>query len=286
MQKRRRAEVGGGNVAGDSKWSELTAEVLASIFSLIPTDELARTMSFVCRSWRDVLAEPYCWSIVNLEDWCRRVDRTDVIDFVVRQLVRRSRGTIRRLSVYHLGDSGFVHAASCRSLGVLEMPVSFVSDKMVKKHESLLANLTLLDISHCANITAGGIEVLGKNCKGLVDLRRNMAPPEITHDDDLPSLVDEGEAMAVANSMVGLRHLELSYGRFSDKGLVAILSNCTALAFLEIRGCWCVRLAGDVEPMCQRIETFFDPWENHIFLEDDDSSEDVIEISSDEEDEA
>ncbi|XP_074556272.1 F-box protein FBW2-like [Curcuma longa] len=286
MQKQRL--LGGGNGGGDSKWAELTPEVLASIFALIPTDELARTMSFVCRSWRDVLAEPYCWSVVSLEDWCRRVDRADVIDFVVRQLVRRSRGTIRRLSVYHLGDSGFAHAALfCRSLSVLEMAVSFVTDKMVKKHESLLSNLTLLDISHCANITAQGIEVLGKNCKALVDLRRNMPPPEITHGDALPSsLVDEGEAMAVANTMVGLRHLELSYGRFSDKGLVAILSNCTALGFLDIRGCWCVRLADDVESMCQRIETFFDPWVNHIFLEDDDSSEDVIEISSDEEDEA
>lgn len=239
MQKQRL--LGGGNGGGDSKWAELTPEVLASIFALIPTDELARTMSFVCRSWRDVLAEPYCWSVVSLEDWCRRVDRADVIDFVVRQLVRRSRGTIRRLSVYHLGDSGFAHAAllyrfclfssglystiyasmcaidqspynfcSCsRSLSVLEMAVSFVTDKMVKKHESLLSNLTLLDISHCANITAQGIEVLGKNCKALVDLRRNMPPPEITHDDALPSsLVDEGEAMAVANSMVGLRHLK------------------------------------------------------------------------------
>lgn len=181
-----------------------------------------------------------------------------------------------------------VFACSCRSLSVLEMPVSFVTDKMVKKPESLLCNLTLLDISHCANITARGIEVLGKNCKALVDLRRNMPPPEITHghdDNALPSLVDEGEAMAVANAMVGLRHLELSYGRFSDKGLVAILSSCTALGFLDIRGCWCVQLAGDVESMCQKIETFIDPWENHIFLEDD-SSEDVIDISSDEEDEA
>lgn len=136
------------------------------------------------------------------------------------------------------------------------MPASFVTDKMVKQHANLLSNITLLDISYCANITSKGIEVLGKNCKTLVAFRRNMPPPEITQENGLPSMVDEGEAMAVANNMVGLQHLELSYGKFSDNGLVAILANCTALGFLDIRGCWSVQITGNIELMCQKIKTF------------------------------
>lgn len=137
------------------------------------------------------------------------------------------------------------------------MPASFVTDKMVKEHANLLSNLTVLDISYCANITSEGIEVLGKNCKNLVILMRRMLPPSITRQNGLAIMVDEGEAMAIANNMVGLQELDLSYGKFTNNGLVAILTNCTALTFLNIEGCQNVEITGNIQLMCRKLKFGF-----------------------------
>ena len=101
--------------AGENRrrwWEGMSPEVLALIFSRLSADELLRAVPFVCKSWREAVAGPYCWSEIEIEAWCRRVNRTDVIDFAVRKLVRRSGGTLRRLSAYRIGDSGFAYAAS------------------------------------------------------------------------------------------------------------------------------------------------------------------------------
>lgn len=93
-------------------WEGLNPEILALIFVRIPADELCRAVPFVCRCWREAVAGPYCWADVDVERWCRRCNNSDVIDTAVRKLVRRSRGTLRSLSAYKLGDPAFSFAAN------------------------------------------------------------------------------------------------------------------------------------------------------------------------------
>ena len=57
--------------------------------------------------------------------------------------------------------------------------MSEVNDKIVEKFTESLANLTVVDISYCLKITHIGIEALGKNYKSLIQLKRNMPPPEL-----------------------------------------------------------------------------------------------------------
>lgn len=154
---------------------------------------------------------------------------------------------------------------SGRCLEVLKIPVSSVTDKMVTKYAESLTNLTVLDISYCMKITWEGLEAFGKNCKSLIKLRRNMPPPDF--DSVLASIareVDEYEAITVADTMPGLIHLELGYGLFSDNGLDAILAKCRALCHLDIRGCWNVRMKGDLEDRCSRIKEFRSPWDDEL----------------------
>ena len=160
---------------------------------------------------------------------------------------------------------------SGKLLSVLQIPMSEVNDDTVKKHIGSLQMLTVLDISYCLGLTYKAIEVLGKNCKCLVQLRRNMPPPQPdTHqpDNGAASKADELEAMAVANTMCGLKHLELAYGRFSDSGLDAILTKCGDLCTLDIRGCWNVKLEGSIEDKCDKIPSFKDPWYDQFEYED------------------
>lgn len=134
---------------------------------------------------------------------------------------------------------------------------------MVVKNAGALQFLTVLDISYCLKITCEGMQVIGKTCKLLAELRRNMPPPQpelSNQDNGSASEVDESEAMAVANTMPSVRHLELAYGRFSDLGLDAILTKCTSLCILDIRGCWNVKLGGHLEGRCDVLPSFKDPW--------------------------
>ncbi|XP_020679922.1 F-box protein FBW2-like [Dendrobium catenatum] len=228
-------------------WEGLNHDILALIFKNISSDEMARTISFVCKSWHKAVESPCCWTEINVEEWCHHVNHPDVIDAVVRKLVCRSRYTLRRLSAYRIQNWGFSLTASFGiNLNVLEIPMSEVNDLVIKKYSGSLTSLTTLDISYCNYITYKGIEILGNNCTSLINLKRNLTPAEFesTQNNEEAAKVNEREALAIANTMFGLEQLELAFGRFSDYGLDAILSNCKALSFLDLSGCQYVKLKG------------------------------------------
>lgn len=252
------------NGARNGRWEGLNFEILGIVLSRIPAEQRIGVASVVCKSWRACIGGPYCWEEIDIDQWCRKRDRTvDQVNSAVRKLVRRSsKGTFRRLSAYKLGDAGFAFTANCgRFLKVLQIPMSDVTDKMVEKHAESLANMTVLDISYCLKITSKGLEAFGKNCKALIHLRRNMPPPEVAGPAYIVTLkANDCEAMVIADTMPGLQQLELGYGRFGDCGLGAILAKCKVLTNLDIQGCWSVKLGGDLEDRCFHLVDFKSPW--------------------------
>uniref|UniRef100_A0A0D9ZLF4 F-box domain-containing protein n=1 Tax=Oryza glumipatula TaxID=40148 RepID=A0A0D9ZLF4_9ORYZ len=263
---------GGGEVGGDGgegrmyewRWTEaVSPEILALILrGRVDADEVARGAARVCRAWREAAAAPDVWGDVDIEAWCRRVNCRPRADAAVRHLVALARGTLRRLSAYRVGDAALAYvAASGKLLNVLQIPMSEISDQAVKKYAECLPALRVLDISNCLKISSSGIEALGRHCKLLVQLKRNMPPPDVPHGyNAVPNVVND-EALAIANTMPVLEHLELAYGLFSDTGLGAILTRCPRLQTLDILGCWNVRLEGDIEERCCALESFREPWE-------------------------
>lgn len=119
-------------------------------------------------------------------------------------------------------------------------------------------NLTELDISYCLKLTSKSLEALGKRCKFLTHLKRNMPPLELGA--VVASETDDDEAFAIANTMAGLDHLEFGFARVTDHGLSTILIACKALTYLDIQGCWNVRLEGTLEERCEKILVFKTPW--------------------------
>lgn len=263
------------------RWEGLNPEVLALIFVRLPAEERVRTVGLVCRSWLEAVAGPFCWTEIDIEQWGRRCNRLDFIDLAVKKLVRRSKFTFRRLSAYKLGDSAFSYLANCaRSLKVLQIPMSEVTDKMIQKHAESLSNISVLDISNCLKITSKGLESFGNQCKSLTHLKRNMPPPEWERPAPgfSSSRVDDTEAMIIANTMTGLHQLELCYGRFGDSGLRALLTKCEKLAHLDILGCWNLELEGDLKGKCEQLAVYRSPWFDY---EEDDVSSNSGDESSD-----
>ncbi|GJN27457.1 hypothetical protein PR202_gb15485 [Eleusine coracana subsp. coracana] len=247
----------------DWRWTEAVGpEILALVLrGRVPADEVARSVAGVCRAWRAAVASPDMWGDVDIEAWCRRVNCRAKADAAVRRLVARAQGTLRRLSAYRIGDAAFTRvAASGKLLNVLQIPMSDVTDGAVEKHAECLPALRVLDISNCLKITSRGIEALGRHCKLLVQLKRNMPPPELPMGNNAAAKVVQEEALAVANTMPMLQQLELAYGLFSDIALDAVLNKCPLLRTLDILGCWNVRLDGDIEERCCPLESFREPW--------------------------
>ncbi|KAL6838347.1 hypothetical protein ACP4OV_031851 [Aristida adscensionis] len=267
---------GGGEVEVDEavayewRWTKaVSPEILAlMIRGRVAADEVARGAAMVCRAWREAAAAPDMWGDVDIEAWCRRVNSRPKADAAVRRLVARAQGTLQRLCAYRVGDAALAYvAASGKLLNVLQIPMSEVSDQAVLKHAECLPALRELDISNCLKITSRGIEALGQHCKLLVQLKRNMPPPEPPLGNNAAAKVVEDEALAVANTMPMLEQLELAYGLFSDLALNAILTKCPRLRTLNILGCWNVWLEGDIEERCCALESFREPWEPEYFTD-------------------
>ncbi|WCJ43642.1 RNI-like superfamily protein [Euphorbia peplus] len=244
------------------RWEDLNMEILALILVRLPTEQRLGPVSFVCKNWSACVSGPYCWSEINIHDWCcKRLRSIDEVHSAACDLMKRSRGAFKLLSAYRLGSSGFEYAANCgKFLKVLKIPRSDVSDKMVEKHAESLVNLSELDISYCLKITSKGIEEFGNKCKHLIHLTRNLPPPaDFDFDEDFDFEPDDREAMVIANTMTGLKKLELCSGSFGDLDLQAILTNCKALTHLNIERCRKVRMDGELLSKCLKLESFIEP---------------------------
>ncbi|XP_062224790.1 F-box protein FBW2-like [Phragmites australis] len=275
------------DVVYEWRWTEaVSPEILALVLrGRVSADEVARGAARVCRAWREAAASPDVWGDVNIEAWCRRVNCRARADAAVRRLVARAQGTLRRLSAYRVGDAALAYvAASGKVLNVLQIPMSEITDHAVEKHAECLPALRVLDISNCLKITSKGIEALGRQCKLLLQLKRNMPPPEPPQGFNTAAKVVEEEALAVANTMPMLEQLELAYGLFSDLALDAILTKCRLLRTLDILGCWNVRLEGDIEEKCCALESFREPWEPEYSTDYSNSGGDCGDNDSDSDD--
>ena len=156
--------------------------------------------------------------------------------------------------------------------------MSSITDAMVLKHLKPLPNLKVLDISNCYETTHKGIATFGKHCRSLVHLKRNMSP--LFNGEYSP--IDDSEAKAIAATMVGLQHIELRCGRFSDLGISEMVTKCKSLSHFYIDWSRNVELGGDLMEKCERLEVFQGPW---YYYSDDDEyfyvSEGSDEIDSD-----
>ncbi|XP_017644549.1 F-box protein FBW2-like [Gossypium arboreum] len=219
-------------------WDELLPDVLGLIFSYLSLKELLKVIPCVCKSWSKAVMGPLCWQYIDLFQWSIRW-QPHQLDRMLRMLVTRSCGSLRSLHVAGLqNDSNFSFITeNAGSLRVLRLPRSEISGSIVEETAQRLSTITFLDLSHCPKIGAKAIEAIGKHCKFLVTLCRNI------HFLDSAGKVElEDEANAIAATMPRLKHLELRCHFISTECVLKILSGCPHLEHLDIKGCLEVEL--------------------------------------------
>ncbi|XP_021900700.1 F-box protein FBW2 isoform X2 [Carica papaya] len=220
------------------RWDDLIPDALGLIFRHLSLEEVLTVVPRVCKSWNKAVKGPYCWQEIDIESWSNCC-APEHLDRMLQMLITRSSGSLRKLSVSGLqNDSIFSFITQhAGSLQALSLPRSEISDSIVEQTAGRLSTVTYLDLSYCCKIGPCALETIGKHCKLLVELCRNMHPL-----DTAGKSTQDDEAHAIANSMPKLKRLEVAYQRISTEGVLKILSSCPELEFLELRGCWDVKL--------------------------------------------
>ncbi|KAF8052683.1 hypothetical protein N665_1520s0001 [Sinapis alba] len=122
-----------------------------------------------------------------------------------------------------------------------------------------LAKLPLLEeleFSYCSP-SVESLRVVGRSCRNLKTLKLNRL--WLLH---IPHVSDD-DALAIAETMPRLRHLQLFGNNLTDIGLKAILDNCPDLEHLDLSQCRNVNLYGDLKKRCsesERIKVFIEPF--------------------------
>ncbi|GLT93781.1 hypothetical protein SLE2022_115550 [Rubroshorea leprosula] len=218
------------------RWDELIPDALGLIFRSLSLQEVLTVIPRVCKSWNKVVSGPYCWQDIDIEEWSSYCRQPEKIGRMLEMLIRRSSGSIRKLCISRLQkdtDFSLIVENAAASLQALQLPRGEMSDSIVEQTAGRLATITFLDLSYCCKIGPRALEAIGKHCKVLVSLRRNMHP--LDNADKPPQ---DDEANAIAATMPRLKHLEMAYNLVSTTGVLKILASCSELEYLDLRGCW------------------------------------------------
>nr|GMD83297.1 F-box protein SKIP19-like [Ipomoea batatas] len=92
---------------------------------------------------------------------------------------------------------------------------------------------------HCCAISKKGIEAAGRSCPFLNSFNFFMVSENVNRPYD-------GEAIAIAENMRGLKHLRLYGNKMTDKGVEAILDACPRLQSLNLEHCKYATLRGEL----------------------------------------
>ncbi|KAL3514194.1 hypothetical protein ACH5RR_026911 [Cinchona calisaya] len=219
-------------------WEDLLPDALGLIFQNLSLQEILTVIPRVCKSWNKAVMDPYCWQEIDIEEWSIGSEPKNV-DRLLRMLITRSSGSLQKLCVSGLQSENSFNfiAEHARSLQTLRLPRSEMCDSTMEKIAGKLSVLTFLDLSYCIKIGPCALEAIGRNCKFLERLHRNMYPLDVEG-----KLSQNDEAHAIATTMPKLKHLEMAYYLVDKIGVLEIITSCCKLEFLDLRGCWDVKL--------------------------------------------
>ncbi|KAE9595431.1 putative leucine-rich repeat domain, L domain-containing protein [Lupinus albus] len=162
------------------------------------------------------------------------------LDRMIEMLITRSRGSLQKLHVFEIQtEKTFTFIAeNVNSLKILRLMRCNVTDHIVEQISPKLCMISFMD----------RLEIIGKNCKMLEGLKRNMHPI-----DTMDKPLQDDEAYAIGSSMPNLKHLEMTYNLIGTLGVFEIFSKCLKLEILDVRGCWGVKLHKVMVKKCLSI---------------------------------
>ncbi|KAL0746399.1 hypothetical protein Bca101_028401 [Brassica carinata] len=209
-------------------WAELPSDLTSSILRRLGSIDILENAQRVCTSWRGVCKDPEMWRKIDMRNLG---DVGFNVEIMCRHAVDRSQGGLVEIEIWHFG----------------------LTEAIVK-----LPLLEELEVSYCS-LSVESLKVVGQSLPNLKTLKLNR----IYRRFPCRPYVSDDDALAIAETMPRLSHLQLFANKLTNAGLNAILDHCPNLEHLDLRLCHSVRLLGDLKKRCsQRIKVFRRPFDS------------------------
>nr|GEV38092.1 hypothetical protein [Tanacetum cinerariifolium] len=185
-------------------WLELPPELTSSILQRLPAVEILNNTQKVCLNWRQICKDPAMWKIITItkpdDAWDADYDLVNL----TKQAVHRSRGELVDINLDSFCTNELLlHISHCSSkLQTLSLrncySITSSGLSLAVKNLPQLENLNLYYIS----VPVEDIEIIGSSCPNLRSFKLNK---EFRR----RHIECDGDAIAIANTMPELRHLQL-----------------------------------------------------------------------------
>ncbi|CAI9100730.1 OLC1v1037891C1 [Oldenlandia corymbosa var. corymbosa] len=253
-------------------WTELPVDITANILQRLSVEEILENAQKVCTTWRSVSKDPAMWRKIDMS---QEKDRAAWV--MCKQVVNRSQGQLIDLKIGFFCDDDLLAYISQRSsqlrcLLIVSCVADYISDNALAEAAKRFPLLEELHLFHSL-VSSKSLEIIGRSCPLLKSFSLGGAAPFYAKDDFMVVEPEcNAEALAIAKTMPGLRHLSLFGNTMSNVGLLAILEGCIHLESLDLRRCFRVNLEGDISKQCsQKLKSLKQPDDSIADLEHHDS---------------
>ncbi|VYS61747.1 unnamed protein product [Arabidopsis thaliana] len=257
-----------------SNWAELHPDLLSSILLRLSPLEILENARKVCRSWRRVSKDPLIWRRIDMRN-LRRLYCIYAMEACCRHVVDLSQGGLLEFNIdqWRFQTTSLLNYMAERSSNLRRLRVKGGQITSVGIFEAIvkLPLLEELELLYCS-IEEEHFKTIGQACPNLKTLKLVGFWSHLNESDN--------DALAIADTMPGLLHLQLISNGLTNIGLNAILDGCPHLECLDLRQCFNINLFGDVErQFLERIKDFRCPNDvlddyNYVIFSDNGSIED------------
>ena len=246
-------------------WPELPREITAAIMHKLGAIEVLTTAQRVCTAWRSVCRDPSMWRCIDMQNTGNLWEVPYNLEKMCRHAVDRSRGQLIDINIEYFGTDDLLLYISQRSSQLRRLQLVFSYEITGDGLIQAVQNFPLLEELHLyyTSIDAKAIEAIGRACPQLKSFKLNNRWYRQQY------VVCDMEALAIAQNMPELRHLQLFGNKMTNEGLQAILDGCPHLESLDLRQCFNIHFGGNIGRLCtQRIRVLkrpHDPTDDYRF---------------------
>ncbi|KAA8519423.1 hypothetical protein F0562_013702 [Nyssa sinensis] len=223
-------------------WLELPPEVMATILQRLGAVNILTVAQTVCTTWRNICKDPAMWRTIDMQNSIDYPDMEYALEKIAKHAIDRSCGQLIDINIgYYCTDELLQYITDRTSyLRRLQLVCCYnISDEGFSEAAKKLPLLEELHLYDCS-LSKEAIGTVGRCCPLLRSFKFN------NHRFSRPQIGSDEEALAIAENMPELRHLQLFGNKITNNGLEAILDGCPHLESLDLRHCLKISLEGNM----------------------------------------